>query len=68
VSWIVVAAWAGAVVLAGVVLGFCAYEISWKSARLRSDLARLQATQGEAMTLRTQLTDVAERLARARAH
>ena len=61
-----VAAWAGAVVLAAVVLGFCAYEITWKAGRLRRDLARLRDTQAEAMTLRAALTSAAERLAAVR--
>jgi outer membrane murein-binding lipoprotein Lpp len=43
VGWWVVGAWIGAVVLAAVVLGFCAYEVTWKGKRLTSDLERLEA-------------------------
>jgi hypothetical protein len=39
-------AWLGAIVLAVVVLGGCAYEIRWKAKRLRGDLAALR-TLGE---------------------
>jgi outer membrane murein-binding lipoprotein Lpp len=37
--------WVGAVVLALVVLGFCAYEIVWKLRRLGRDVEDLQALQ-----------------------
>jgi hypothetical protein len=43
VGWIVVAAWSFAVVLAAVLLGFAAYELHWKRARLAHDLSLLQA-------------------------
>jgi hypothetical protein len=68
VTWIVGAAWAGAVVFAAVVLAFCGYEIRWKSARLRSDLERLLETRTEALELGGRLQSAAERLARARSH
>lgn len=63
--WIPIAAWAGAVLFAVVVLGFCTYEIVWKARRLQSDLARLQQTQASAMTLREALQSSVERLNRA---
>jgi hypothetical protein len=64
VIWIPLAAWAGALVLASLVLGFLAYEVSWKASRLRADLARLQAMQGEALNLRDALLAAAERVSR----
>ena len=63
--WIPIAAWAGAVLFAAVVLGFCAYEVVWKARRLQSDLARLQKTQTDAMSLRDALQASVERLNRA---
>jgi hypothetical protein len=43
VNWWVLGAWIGAIVLAAVVLGFCAYELVWKGRRLSTDLERLSA-------------------------
>jgi hypothetical protein len=43
VEWWVLGAWIGAVAVAAVVLGFCAYEVTWKSRRLTTDLERLTA-------------------------
>lgn len=63
--WVPIAAWAGAVLFAVVVLGFCAYEIVWKARRLQSDLIRLHQTQTDAMSLRDALQSSIERLNRA---
>ena len=63
--WVPIAAWAGAVLFAVVVLGFCAYEIVWKARRLQSDLTRLHQTQTDAMSLRDALQSSVERLNRA---
>lgn len=41
-SWIPLIVWAAALVVAAVVLGFCAYEISWKARRMRDDLGKLR--------------------------
>jgi hypothetical protein len=68
VHWIPLLAWAGAVVVALVVLGFCAYEIVWKANRLRADLARLQAVQGGLQQVGAELTTAAQRLALVRFH
>ncbi|MBE7190287.1 hypothetical protein [Jatrophihabitans endophyticus] len=57
--WIPIAAWIAAAAIAVVVLGFCAYEIAWKSKRLRSDVAEL-------MTLTAGLTDLQGSIAVAR--
>ncbi len=46
--WIAVIAWLAAVVVALVILGFCAYELVWKARRLRADL---QALLGDTATL-----------------
>jgi outer membrane murein-binding lipoprotein Lpp len=40
--WVPIGAWIGAAVVALFVLGFCAYEISWKAKRLQRDLRKLQ--------------------------
>jgi len=64
-EWVPWVAWAGAVLLAAIVLGFCAYDITWKANRLRADLARLQALQADAFVLRDALAAAADRLARA---
>jgi hypothetical protein len=47
VGWWVLSAWVGAVAIAAVVLGFCAYEVTWKGRRLTSDLERLSALSGK---------------------
>jgi hypothetical protein len=41
VGWVVLGVWIGAVVIALLVAGFCAYELSTKARRLRGALARL---------------------------
>jgi hypothetical protein len=64
-EWVPWVAWAGAVVFAAIVLGFCAYEIMWKANRLRVDLARLRALESDAVSLRDALVDASERLTRA---
>ena len=48
---VVLFTWIGAVVFAAVILGFCAYELSWKSKRLQGDLGKLSS-------LSTQLTEL----------
>jgi outer membrane murein-binding lipoprotein Lpp len=59
-----IAAWAAAVVLAALVLGFCAYEITWKADRLRADLRKLQADADRLLELRGALAASQERAAR----
>jgi hypothetical protein len=39
---VVIVAWIVAVFVAIVVLGFCAYELTWKLHRLQNDSARLE--------------------------
>jgi hypothetical protein len=55
VGWIVVAAWGFAVVIAVVLLGFGAYELSWKRTRLVRDLAVLRADAEQLNALGAQL-------------
>ena len=62
-SSIPIFAWAGAVVLALVVLGFGAYELTWKANRLRADLARLEALQTQLDRLRDDAVAASVRLA-----
>ncbi|MCW2541182.1 MAG: hypothetical protein JWN95_2907 [Frankiales bacterium] len=59
--WIVVIAWAAAVVLAAVVLGFTCYEVSWKTRRLISDGDRLERLVHELGETAATLQTAAER-------
>jgi hypothetical protein len=63
VIWVPIGAWAGAAALALVVLGFCAYELAWKTKRLRGDLRQLQALASDAERLRTRLAATQQRIA-----
>ncbi len=47
--------WVGAVVLALVILGFCAYEIIWKLRRLGRDVEGLQGLQTRLAALQRQV-------------
>ena len=42
-NWWVLGGWIGAVVVAVLVFGFCAYELTYRAKRLRTDFARLTA-------------------------
>jgi hypothetical protein len=61
VGWWVLGGWIGAVVVAAVVLGFCAYELTWKSKRLTADLARLTAVSARLAGLQRELAVVRQR-------
>jgi hypothetical protein len=63
VAWIPIVAWGAALLVAAVLLGFCAHEVTWKAKRLQRDLAALQGLAAQADELRGQLTRVQERLA-----
>ncbi|MFN2561242.1 MAG: hypothetical protein ABR571_08120 [Jatrophihabitans sp.] len=63
--WVPIVAWAAAAVVALVVLGFCAYEITWKAKRLQRDLRMLQAVAGQAAELRGRVAETQERIAAA---
>jgi hypothetical protein len=63
VGWVVVGAWAFAVLFAVVVLSYAGYEIAWKSARLRGDMAVLNRARGDLSTLQAQLASTQEHVA-----
>jgi hypothetical protein len=63
VQWIPIAAWIAAAVVAVVLLGFCAYEISWKTKRLQADLRELQGLADQLTGLRGELAQTQNRLA-----
>lgn len=65
VAWVPVSAWIAALVVALVVLGFCGYEISWKTRRLRTDVQRLQGLGGQLTEVAGRLADIRERVASA---
>lgn len=54
--------WIGAVVLGCVVVAFCAYEISWKSKRLRTDLAKLAGLQATLAGLQDEVAATQRRM------
>jgi hypothetical protein len=63
--WVPIAAWCAAATVALVVLGFCAYEIRWKTKRLRGDLQTLQQFADQLVEVRGQLGEARERVAAA---
>jgi outer membrane murein-binding lipoprotein Lpp len=63
--WVVVA-WSAAGAIAVLLLGFCAYEITWKANRLRRDTGKLQAASDQLAALRSQLAEAQQRAAAAR--
>jgi hypothetical protein len=63
VLWVVVGAWAFAVMVALVVLGFGAYEIAWKSARLRRDLTSLDHLRIDVSAVQAQLSSAQQHVA-----
>ena len=60
-AWIVLGAWAFAVVFAVVVLGFAGYEITWKTRRLAAERAKLEQVAAELARTGAQLQAAAER-------
>jgi Tfp pilus assembly protein PilN len=56
-------AWGAALLIAAVVLGSCLYELSWKSARLRKDVALLTESEAELARLQAQIHAAQESLA-----
>jgi len=60
-GWVVAGAWLFAVLVALVVLGFAAYELSWKSRRLLADRDRLNRLIGELRTVSADLQRTADR-------
>jgi hypothetical protein len=63
VHWVPIIAWGVAVLVTVVVLGFCAYEILWKTKRLRGDVRQLQAVADQLLELRGDLVRAQERIA-----
>lgn len=63
---VVLFVWIGAVVFAAVVVGFCAYELSWKGKRLSGDLTKLQSLAGELETLQGDVAAIQSRIAETR--
>jgi hypothetical protein len=61
-----VVAWAAAGAVALVLLGFCAYEVIWKTNRLRRDIAELQGVADQLTELRDGLAAAQQRAAAAR--
>jgi hypothetical protein len=61
-----VIAWSAAGAIAVLLLGFCAYELTWKANRLRRDAAKLQQAAEQLATLRTKLAEAQRRAASAR--
>lgn len=62
-TWLPIAAWGAAALIALVVLGACAYEIAWKTNRLRRDLRNLEHDADELAELRSSLNAAQRRLA-----
>jgi hypothetical protein len=60
-GWIVAGAWSFAVVFAVVVLGFVAYEVSWKARRLTADRDRLNLLVSELQDVAADLQNAGER-------
>ncbi len=50
--------WGIALLIGVVVLAFCGYEISWKAARLKTDLYRLNRLGADLQAVSVQLTRV----------
>jgi len=63
---IVLFVWIGAAVLAAVVVAFCAYELTWKGKRLRTDLAKLQQLSGDLAQLQIEVAATQQRMIEAR--
>jgi uncharacterized membrane protein len=63
VGWVVGGTWIGAGVLALLVLGFCGYELSWKSRRLRREAGRMQALGARAQALQGDVAALQQRAA-----
>ena len=62
----VILAWVLAIVAALIILGFCAYELTWKLRRLRTDAEKLQRTVDALGVLQAQLSTLSQRAADSR--
>ncbi len=65
--WIPLIAWLAALVVAAVVLGFCAYELRWKANRLQRDLENLHAANADLESIRQTVALTQQRIAAATA-
>jgi hypothetical protein len=65
VNWLPLGVLIGGVLVAAVVAGFTAYELSWKTRRLRADLARLAGLVERLASVQTQLGEAQDRISRA---
>jgi hypothetical protein len=63
VVWIPIAAWCAAAAIAVVVLGFCAYEIAWKTKRLYRDMQAMDGLSAQLGELRGELAEAQQRIA-----
>ena len=63
-QWAPIGAWIGVAAFAVVILGFCAYELSWKARRLKGDLAAFMELGARAQQLQVEAATLQERLAR----
>lgn len=61
--WIPIAAWCAAALIAVVLLGFCAYEIAWKTKRLNRDLRAMQGLAAQLAQLRADIAEAQQRIA-----
>jgi hypothetical protein len=59
----VILAWIAAVLVTVVILGFCAYELTWKLRRLRGDAEKLQKTIGQLAEMQLELNVIQQRAA-----
>lgn len=62
-SWIPVVVWIAAVVAALPVVGYCAYEVTSKSRRLRREMVRLQVVSERVHKLRADASAMRQRVA-----
>lgn len=62
--WIPIGAWLAALLIAVLVLGFLAYELTWKAGRLISELGRLHEVEDQLAGVHLELAAAADRLAR----
>ena len=60
---VVILSWVFALVVTLVILGFCAYELTWKLRRLRGDADRLSQTVADLVALQSRLANVQLRAA-----
>lgn len=60
--WIPITAWAVAVALALVVLGFAGYEVWWKASRLQGDVQRMLALRENLAAVQDELLAVQDRI------